>query len=66
MSRTKQFEYICKDQFEQLDHLKWCRRNLGSLGQSWNFFASDAGKKLIIEIYTHNEKGLLAYALTWG
>ena len=61
--KSQTFEFLTNNPVEQVDHLKWCRRNLGTLGQDWNFFTRDFGKILVIEV--KKEKGIVAYALTW-
>lgn len=43
---------------ERIDHIKWCRRNLGERGIDWDF---SGGSKLDIVIYT--EKYIPFYKL---
>ena len=47
-----------KTQQDKLEHIKWCRRNLGERGIDWDFFG---GTKLDIIIYT--EKYIPFYKL---
>lgn len=43
---------------QKVDHIKWCRRNLGERGIDWDFFG---GTKLDVIIYT--EKYIPFYKL---
>lgn len=39
---------------EVIDHVRWCRNNLGELGVDWEFASSRLGKKIDVWI-VHNK-----------
>lgn len=45
--------------FNETDHIKWCRRNLGERGNSWDFWI--AGGILFIEV--KGEKARFTYEM---
>ena len=52
---------ILKTANESVEHIKWCRRNLGQRGTDWDFSGS---RHLDIMIYT--EKYVPFYMLIFG
>jgi hypothetical protein len=63
MRNAKQFEYLTNDKAERVTHLKWCRRNLGTIGRDWEFLTQ--GEKIIVYIKENNDKGMVAYSMVW-
>lgn len=51
--------YLNSHKINPVDHLKWCRRNLGDRGVSWDFYY--CGKKLTIEVW--GSKSIVIYEL---
>lgn len=47
--KTYTHRYEPKDEQDKIDHIKWCRRNLGERGSDWDF---SGYKNLDIVIYT--------------
>jgi hypothetical protein len=62
MSYNRRYPYthtkICKTTNESIEHIKWCRRNLGERGSDWDFAGS---RNLSVMIY--NEKYIPFYIL---
>lgn len=56
--KTYTHRFEPKNEIDKLDHIKWCRRNLGERGRDWDF---SGGFKLEIVIYT--EKYIPFYKL---
>jgi hypothetical protein len=50
MSRKVAHDHIalCNNHTESIEHIKWCRRNLGQRGTDWDF---SGGMKIHIVIY---------------
>ena len=63
MSRHVVHRHILKAKTanESVEHIKWCRRNLGERGPDWDFAGS---RNLDIMIYT--EKYATFYILVFG
>ena len=56
--KTYTHRYEPKDEQDRVEHIKWCRRNLGERGSDWDF---SGYKNLDIVIYT--EKYIPFYKL---
>ena len=60
--RTTVYKVDCK--FRKIDktqHIRWCRKNLGTLGTQWDFISSARGDML--EIIINDPKAVVIYEL---
>ncbi len=46
---------------EVIDHVRWCRQNLGTLGETWDFASSGLGKK--VDVWIASDKAAVWYKL---
>jgi hypothetical protein len=62
MSRKPSYHHniVFTTQNDMLEHIKWCRRNLGERGRDWDFAGSN---NLTVMIYT--EKYISFYKLIY-
>lgn len=49
---------------EVITHVRWCRANLGVIGQEWDFASSRMGKNL--DIWISNERNAVWYQLKFA
>ena len=49
---------------EVIEHVRWCRANLGTIGQEWDFASSRMGKNL--DIWISNDKTAMWYRLKFA
>lgn len=46
---------------EVIEHVRWCRQNLGILGETWDFASSSLGKK--VDVWIASDKWASWYSL---